>query len=198
MNIRNYWICCNSIIIARSSLVLPGGKNSSEVSYGSNVIKTCTMFSVLFAFQKLFRNDVTYLTGLIALIDPSCFSAIGDMDFNMRNVDNILSIALQKWNYVHGKLKGFQTIYFMSRVSRVFLVYYLRLQSLIQLHFPKRDILSALNDLKHANVGLTSLKISCCYLLWRHWIDCSIEYCNEDGSRCPTKSLDLKHVIILY
>ena len=30
--------------------------------------------SVLFAFQTLFRNDVTCLTGLIALIDPSLFS----------------------------------------------------------------------------------------------------------------------------
>ena len=109
--------------------------------------------SVLFAFQTLFRNDVTCLTGLIALIDPRCFGAIRDEDF-IEKVRNYHFNSLTEMKYAQGKLKGFHMIFYMSRISRLFLVYYLRLQSLIQLHFPKRDLLPALNDLKHANVGL--------------------------------------------
>ena len=80
--------------------------------------------SVLFAFQTFLKNDITCLTGIFEL---------------NRSV-------LPKKHVVEQ--------YMSARVSCLFLVYFLRFQSLHQLHYPKSDILSVLDDLKHARVGL--------------------------------------------
>ena len=71
---------CNSIITEEAVLFSPEGR-----IHPTFIMDQCHQdlhcVSVLFAFQTLFRNDVTCLTGLIALIDPSCFSAIKDNEF---------------------------------------------------------------------------------------------------------------------
>ena len=108
--------------------------------------------SVLFAFQTLFGNDVTCLTGLFALIDPSCYKEFHiSEDKSLRFETN--SFSTEKKFHL-GKLRGLQKIHYVTRISSFFLVHYLKVQSLIQLHFPKSDILLALNDLKRARNGL--------------------------------------------
>ena len=97
---------------------------------------------VLFAYQTLFGNDVICLTGLIELTRSV---------LDEESVDE--SKAFYDEREYQGKVKGCQPQYLVTRISCLFLVYFLRFQSLVQLHFQKRDILSALDDLKHASAG---------------------------------------------
>ena len=92
--------------------------------------------SVMFASQTLFKNYVTCLAGLIELFRPV---------FGEGTVNGPLSPH---------NLNGSQNRLWLARVSCLFLVYFLRFQSLHQLHYPKRDILCAFDDLKHARAGL--------------------------------------------
>ena len=101
--------------------------------------------SVTFAFQILFRNDVTYLTGIIELTR----SVLDEETVDEYEYEDLLLDEKQ----FQGKVKGCQPQFLVTRISYLFLVYFLRFQSLVQLHFSKRDILSALDDLKHASAG---------------------------------------------
>ena len=107
--------------------------------------------SVLFDFQTLFGNDVTCLTGLISIVNPTGFEEsinrelIREFRYPGNGITNV--------KHFQGKIEGDLHKFYVSRVSCFFLVYYLRFQSLIQLHYPKRDILSVLIDLKHAKTG---------------------------------------------
>ena len=105
--------------------------------------------SVMFASQTFFKKDVTCLTGLITLVDPSWFNSNKTSLEELKN-----STWSMKQKYSQGKLGGNRRIYFLTRVRCIFLVHYLRFQSLIQLHFPKSDILSAMSDLKQSSSGL--------------------------------------------
>ena len=107
--------------------------------------------SVLFAFQTLFGNYVTCLTGLIAIVDPGCFGSI----LTPRLIEELRDPGCncECMEHLQGKIKGHQHIFYVTRVSCLCLVYYLRFQSLHQLHYPKRNVLSALNDMKHASAG---------------------------------------------
>ena len=114
-----------------------------------------------------FRNDVIFLTGLVALVDREVFNwqrvneAHESIVMQMRNQENRSTASFNYYlTFLQGKLRGYQTLSNWPKVSPLFLVYYLRYQSLIQLHYPKSDILSALNDLKHASRGSCS-RISC-------------------------------------
>ena len=100
--------------------------------------------SVLFAFQTFFKKDVICLIGLIDLI------------LSMLDEETVI-----RTSNLHGqtlfrdpKFRGLQMRLFVTRVSCLFLVYFLRFQSLHRLHYQKSNILSALKDLKHANTGL--------------------------------------------
>ena len=96
-----------------------------------------------FVYQTLLKNDVICLTGLIELTRSV---------FGKENVDSPLRPHYQK--SVQGKVRGDEPQIFETKVSYLFLVYFLRFQSFLKLHSPKCDILSALDDLIHARTGL--------------------------------------------
>ena len=114
--------------------------------------------SVLYSFQTLFRNDVVFLTGLINLLGPK-WSIHNERNFreNMQILDSNASmrefVNRESLKFHLGKIAGCQHPLKSSKISPLFLVYYLRFQSLYQLNYPKSAILSAMNDLKHARVG---------------------------------------------
>ena len=144
---------CNSIFSNEVSMFSPGDRTLPK----SLTDYLCVPVAV--AFQTLFRNDVPCLTGLIALIGRHLFfreyvNWTGIVE--MKKFENIInSRQLQEMNNIEGLLdvEGCKIFYFWEQVSRLFLVYYLRFQSLFQLNYPKSAILSALNDLIHARIG---------------------------------------------
>ena len=108
---------------------------------------------VQYALQILFKGDVTCLTGLINLLGQK---------WSENSIRNRLMVEISMnsefvgrdvLNFFQGKIGGCQYPSLSSKVSPLFLVYFLRFQSLYQLNYPKSSILSAMNDLKHANVG---------------------------------------------
>ena len=133
---------CDSIISKEIFLSFPEDRKHPKFLPGCDVENTFCV-PVRLAFQTLFGNDVTCLTGLIELTRP----VLGE-----KNVDESEDLLLCEKEF-QGKVKGCQPQFRVTRISCLFLVYFLRFQSLHQLHFPKRDILSALDDLKHASAG---------------------------------------------
>ena len=147
---------CNSIISREIFLFAAKKEKNPEIP------SLWDMFyvPVLFSFQIFFRNDVIFLTGLVALVDRKVFKwkhvyeAHKSIVMQMRNHENRSTASINYYfTFLQGKLRGYQTLSNWPKVSPLFLVYYLRYQSLIQLHYSKSDILSALNDLKHASRG---------------------------------------------
>ena len=146
---------CNSIISREFFLFLTNEKNP-EIPSLWNIFYV----PVLFSFQMFFGNDVIFLTGLVALVDRKVFKwkhvheDHESVVMQMRNQENRSSSSSNYYlTFIRGKLRGYQSLSNWPKVSPLFLVYYLRYQSLIQLNYPKSDILSALNDLKHASRG---------------------------------------------
>ena len=126
---------------------------------------------VVFTLQVFFGNDVTCLNGLIALIDRKLMS-LDDGCKNSVTFGIKMSEALNKTKdsqkgtavddhivneylvkYELGRLAGYQPIFNWAKVSSVFLVFYLRLESMKQLSHRKSDILSALNVMKQVKTG---------------------------------------------
>ena len=132
---------CDSIISKELFLSFPEDRKHPKFLPGCRV-QDVVCVSVRFALQTFFGNDVICLTGLIELTRPV---------LDEGTVDDIIILLSEK--QYQGKVKGCQPQYLVTRISCLFLVYFLRFQSLVQLHFPKRDILSALDDLKHASAG---------------------------------------------
>ena len=132
---------CDSIISKEIFLSFPKDRKHPKFLPGCRVQKLLCI-SVRLTFQTLFGNDVICLTGLIEFTRSE-----------IREETDGKSIALHTEKQYQGKVKGYQPQFRVTRISCLFLVYFLRFQSLIQLHFPKRDILSTLDDLKHASAG---------------------------------------------
>ena len=118
-------------IISREIFTLTGRRHPK---FSNHRAQDVFHVPVLFDFQTLFKNNVTCLTGLMEL----SFSVLGK--------DTVVCTVCLQCSQ--------RRLVEVARVSCLFLVYFLRFQSLHKLHFPKRDILSALDDLKHASAGL--------------------------------------------
>ena len=145
---------CNSIISREIFRFSTRERNHSKFLLGYPYqVWYLHCVSVMFAFQALFRHDVICLTGLIALIDRRLLRVGGHSNklLDILKHDEDRSLFYLKMN--QGKLKECQMISTWAKVSCRFLVYYLRCQSLYKLNYPKSDILSALDDLKHASSG---------------------------------------------
>ena len=140
---------CESII---SQEIFISRKRRHPIFFPSLRLHDMFCVSVLFAFQTLFGNDVTCLTGLIALVDPGCYRKLNKLGLNESELKRV--IKFERKYLWRGKLGRVQHIHLVARVSSFFLVRYLKFQSLIQLHSQKSDILLALNDLKHARKDL--------------------------------------------
>ena len=134
-------ITCDSIISKEKFLSFPEDRKHPKFLPGCRV-QDVFCVPVTFAYQTLFKNDVICLTGLIQLTR----SVLGEETV-------VESITLHNEKQFQGKVKGCQPQSRVTRISCLFLVYFLRFRSLHPLHFPKRDILSALDDLKHASAG---------------------------------------------
>ena len=120
---------CNSII--SREILLFSAKERKPPKFLTGAPERDLFFvSILFSFQLFFRNDVSFLTGLITLI-------------YREEISRLTSIS--------GSLGGSEMPINWEKVSRLFLIHYLRFQSLIQLKYPKFDIISAISDLKHAS-----------------------------------------------
>ena len=150
---------CN-VIISREIFLFAAEERKHPPFLSGHDVRDVLCISVVFTFQMFFRNDVICLNGLIALTDRSLFSekhryeADGNFIEILRILENSSYSSCEYLvKFFQGKLRGFQTLSNWPKISHLFLVYYLRIQSLIQLNYPKSDILSALNDLKHASAG---------------------------------------------
>ena len=143
---------CNSIISREIFSSSTGEKNCPKLlpAYRYGMYLPCV--SVMFAFQALFRHDVICLTGLIALIDRRLLR-IGVSDKLLDIPEQVEDRLLFYSKINQGKLRECQLMPYWAKVSCLFLVYFLRFQSLYKLNYSKTDILSALDDLKHASAG---------------------------------------------
>ena len=120
---------CNSII-SQGTFFSPEKRKHLKFLLDQDVPRV----SVPHAFQTLFGNDGTCLTGLILLINPSCFKINNFIHQDLLIAD----IKCPRNSFTQTKfIQGYFPIFSVARVSCLFLVYYLRLQSLIHLHFPK-------------------------------------------------------------
>ena len=90
-------------------------------------------------FQTLFKNDITCAVGLI------------NLTLSVLDTEPVVGSSIpHNQKYSKDESRGVQPI---RSVNNLFLTLFMRFQSLHQLHFPIRDLLSALNDLKHVSTG---------------------------------------------
>ena len=111
--------------------------------------------SVQFGFELFFGNDVTCLTGIIALIYRNLLDEKHSTEkrTTFKRTARHERCAFFNENVKELTILISQPTCAIISVSCLFLVYYLRFQSMIRLGHPKSAILSAMNDLKHASIG---------------------------------------------
>ena len=114
---------CDSIISKEIFLSFPEDRKHPKFLPGYRVQHEQLCVSVMSVFQTLFGNDVICLTVLIEFTR----SVLGE--------ETVESITLRDEKQFQGKVKGCQPQYLVTRISCLFLVYFLRFQSLVQLHF---------------------------------------------------------------
>ena len=154
---------CNTVISQESCLRELHASNNSSIATFKRTHIEFPPIPVVLTFQILFGIEVTCLTGLIMIIDPKPFTWDTSDKVQQKFEDEILKVRKtsvqsgimneEMEKYIHGKLRGYQHLPNSSVISPLFLVFYLRFKSMIQLNHPKSEILSALNVLEQVKNG---------------------------------------------
>ena len=91
--------------------------------------------SVCSVFQLLFGNDVTCLTGIIALIGWNLLDVNSDYFLRVTEISKTLRVCtfFNDSRFNNKESLGYKRVFLRTNVSCLFLVYYLRFQSLVRL-----------------------------------------------------------------
>ena len=128
--------------------------------------------SVLFAFQTFFKNDVTCLTGLITLVDPSCFNSVTN------KLEEEINVQIFQWNRNSFKVNvnsediGRYISWHESDVSSWFTTCDFKVWS----NCTFRNLTNSRRWMIWSDPApVSSSRISCCCLQEWHWNDCGVK-----------------------